>query len=130
MTAPHSDIAAPDSLLTAEQWAAAKDQAKAPAAIGPGSDRPFSWTCKNGKVIHLPSMAELDPDIGATADFAEAQTTGNEVLALGANLRFLSSGLPEDAAQSLRQLRASEFEAFVTAWSSHSGVTPGESSAS
>lgn len=125
-------MTAPDTTterLTAEQWAEAQKQAT-PVVTGPGSSRQFHWTCKNGTVISMPPMSELDPDIGATADFAEAQASGNEVLSLGANLRFLSSGLPPETAAMLRQLRTSEFGDFVDAWSKHSGVTPGESSAS
>lgn len=98
--------------------------------VGPGSDKPFTWKCRSGNEIQLPSLATLDPDLGAAEAVANAIESGNELYAMGVHVRFLVASLePKDAAK-IRQIKASEFEAFMTAWAEHSGVSAGELPAS
>lgn len=94
------------------------------------SDEQFTWKCKNGNEITLPSLASLDPEVGAAEDLAVAAQGGNDLISMGMHLRFLTSALPAEDGAKLRQLKASEFEGFMTAWSEHSGVSAGESPAS
>lgn len=105
-----------------------------PRAVGKPSDDDFTWTTAAGAVMVVPSMSKMDPDMDAVAEYAEAldnaNVLGNQILAGAASMRFLRRSLPEDSAAMLGKLKLSEFEAFVSAWSQHSGVTLGESAAS
>lgn len=94
------------------------------------SDEQFTWKCKNGKTIELPSLATLDPDVGAAEDLAMAAQGDNDLISMGMHIRFLTSALRAEDGAKLRQLKASEFGDFMTAWSEHSGVSAGESPAS
>lgn len=96
---------------------------------GPGSDKPFTWKCKSGAEITMPSMSELDPELGATEALLDAGSD-NELMGMAGQIRFLTSSLPPEAAVGLRKLKTSEFQPFMDAWSTHSGVSVGESSAS
>lgn len=101
--------------------------------VGPGSDKSFQWDCKNGNRITLPSLSTIDPDLGAAedvADLLDRHDSENPIIAMGAQLKFLRASLPAEAGDQLRQLKTSEFEAFMQAWQEHSGVALGESSAS
>ena len=99
-------------------------------ATGPGTSKPFSWKCKNGVTIKLPSISTLDPDLGSAEDLAAAVSSGNDLVSMGMHVRFLTKSLPDGEGEKLRQLKSSEFEAFMKAWSEHSGVAPGELPAS
>lgn len=95
----------------------------------PATNR-FKWKCKNGKTIDLPPMSEIDPDLGAAEALALASQDGNELVSMGMHVHFLSTALPPADGNKIRELKASEFEAFMEAWSTHSAVTVGELSAS
>jgi hypothetical protein len=97
---------------------------------GPGSDKKFTWKCKNGNEIELPSLSTIDPELGAAERLALAAEQGNPIVDIGMQLHFLCTALPKEDGDKLRQLKASEFEAFMEAWSEHSGITVGESPAS
>lgn len=94
------------------------------------SDKRFHWTCKNGDEIDLPSMAEIDPELGAAEELALASQSGNDLVSMGMHVHFLCTSLPPADGVKLRKLKASEFEAFMEAWSDHSGTSVGELPAS
>lgn len=90
-------------------------------AYGKPSDQPFTWLCRNGEEITVPSATKLDPEIDAIEAY-EADPTK-----LSSTLRLFRSSLDEPTAKVLGLMRASEFNEFVTAWGEHSGVRLGES---
>lgn len=90
------------------------------------SDERFHWTCKSGGEIDLPSMSELDPELGAAEELAIAANSGNDLVSMGMHVHFLCAALPPADGAKIRKLKASEFEGFMEAWAAHSGTTVGE----
>lgn len=104
---------------------------RTPKAVkGPGSDGDFTYTTLAGATLTLPSMATLNPSMGAVEDVALASSDPNPLVALGAQIKFLASFLPDETYQQMRAMGAVEFQDFVVAWGEHSGTSVGELSAS
>lgn len=95
----------------------------APASKKPTkpSDKPFTWECRSGEEITIPSASKLDPDIDSVMAYEEAPEK------LTSTMRLLQSCIDPQASKVLGMMRASEFNEFVTAWGEHSGVRLGES---
>lgn len=85
------------------------------------SDEPFTWHCRNGETITIPSASKLDPDIDSVLAYEENPQK------LTSTMQLLKSSIDEQAAKVLGMMKASEFNEFVTAWGEHSGIKLGES---
>ena len=62
----------------------------------------------------------------STEELALASNSGNDLVSMGMHVHFLCTALPPADGAKIRKLKASEFEAFMSAWSEHSGTTVGE----
>lgn len=100
-------------------------------AVVKPSDADFEYASSSGAVITVPSMSKMDPDMDAVQAYAEAMAGPmNEIMSAAINIKFLRSSLPEEPGKQLGKLKLTEFETFLDAWSTHSGMKLGESAAS
>ena len=88
-------------------------------AQGP-QDKPFVYKGKNG-LITIPSGTVFDPDAEVFVDIAEAQRTGNDVLANAAMVNMIKSGFPSEIAETIR-LKASEIQDFTDRYMRFTGT--------
>ena len=103
--------------------AASKAVAKT-AVVDEDGNELFEWKCKNGEVIHLPSLDTMDPDL-ESLEMLAAPAGDNPLLASAAQIRYLIASFPGYEDQ-LRQLRMSELAGFQSEWAKFSGVELGE----